>query len=475
MNISPRSSHDLTRRQLTGAPQLEVFAKTILSCCLDHWELFNLARLCLNYDESTARYDRSDFLDPVDGLVFAGMNAFRDAWIEGNPIPVTRFHWYQAVAPHIGLLFHKNPDWPSQFKEAAFQRILMLPPPSMGDHDRICDGLVDYVMGIRYHLLEARCKGMDPATKHDAYQDVPRSIRIPGSEALVVSSAGIFDTMLMAPAAAFPFATGVSLFDTAYGNTAQRGDAWLAYGCPGGGKTILACQTLGFTAAMGKKVCFITTEVKPHTILLRACSAHQGISYSSLKGLVGIGNPAINPLGLTLQNWAAGVGSNFLIFNYSETPGSGFSERLMKILDKFEKNMGCPPEMVILDWVGKAIDEDFEDSWMKRELYSRVGVRMAELADELDGQTLTLAQAKPGTKNKINLTEFDTADCGSLSQPMEGVIGITSLVSAEETGTGSSEVHRAEQYWVIPKCREEMTLRVPVLRAFNLARFESPR
>jgi hypothetical protein len=134
--------------------------------------------------------------------------------------------------------------------------------------------------------------------------------------------------------------------------------------------------------------------------------------------------------------------------------------------------------MVIFDWIGKAIDEAFEDSWMKRELYNRVANKMASLADEkggINGLTMVLAQANPSVKNKTNLTEFDTSDSKALAQPMEGVIGITSLMAMEETGTGSDEVHRPQQFWVVPKCREEASTRVAVLREFDRMRFESPR
>lgn len=470
LKIEPTAVHEITRANLVTPVHLTAFADKIVACCLENRELFLLANVCLNYDAIAAKYDRNDFMDPVTGLIFAGMQAFNQTYVNGNPWPHNRVSWAQAIAPHYDHFFQKNPDFPPSYKALAVKKIIGLPFPIPGDPDRVCDGLVDYVTGVRYHQLELLSRGYDPNKRRLALADVPRSIQVPGLEAEATSHEDMLYSIFSAPDATRPFYTGVAKFDSYYGTRAVGGDAWIAGGHPGGGKTNLACQSAGFTASHGKRVMFITTEVKSPVIMMRACSAVTEVPYAALRGLLGGG--ASTPRAVDFAKWVReGPGKNIDVYDYRTIAGHSFDEKLDRMLDSYVRKNGGFPDFAILDWVGKAIDTAFPDAWQKREGYSRVGIRMADLADAIGGNTLTLAQANPDTKNKTNMSDMDMADCRALSQPFEGAIMITSLLDLQEGTAGDKEVHKDHQYLIIPKCREEMTLRLPVLRQFQYAKF----
>jgi hypothetical protein len=51
------------------------------------------------------------------------------------------------------------------------------------------------------------------------------------------------------------------------------------------------------------------------------------------------------------------------------------------------------------------------------------------------------------------------------------VIGITSLLENSDGSANDAPVHKLHQYWVVCKCREEQSLRLPVKQEFNIAKF----
>jgi hypothetical protein len=109
------------------------------------------------------------------------MQEFHQSWMPGNPWPANRQQWVQATLPHLRMFFQKNPSYPQMFLQETVTHILTLPFSGPGDLDLIYDGLVDYVTGHRYFLLESQLSKLDPAAKKDLFESTPRSIRVPGS------------------------------------------------------------------------------------------------------------------------------------------------------------------------------------------------------------------------------------------------------------------------------------------------------
>lgn len=470
LTISPSAQHEVTRHHLLTRGDLLKFGSKLLSCCLDRKEMFDLAAISVNFDNLSQQYEASDFLDSAEALLFSGMLEFSKCWWEGNPWPATRVEWVTALLPHFNMLFSQHPEYPEVFKLEALKKVMQLPPAYPGDYDMICDGLIDYILGIRYQQLELRTNGLDPSAKRKAYEDVALKVRIPSSRIIIQSNDSIMDNIFANAAPVKPFRTGVRSFDHYYGDRARGGDAWLVFGHPGGGKTNFGCQTAGFTAAEEKLVAYVTTEVKKPTILQRCCSAQSGIPYGILRAMSGDRG---HPQAATFANWVYTVGKNIAIFDYREVDGRNYKEKFKRMLDAFYRQYGRTPDLMIWDWIGKALDAGFNTPWEKREAYNGVATMMVDTADELDNASITLAQASKDSKNKTNLTEQDTADSRSLADGMEGALGITSLIESAEQSTAAKECHKEHQYWVVCKCREEQALRLPVKRRFELARFES--
>lgn len=470
--IAPSAQHDLTRSMLSDPARLREFSELILRCCAYDEPLFRQAASCLNFDAIENTYSRDDFLDPIDSLCFLSMQEVQKMHYEGNPWPANGPEWSQAVLPVLTDFFARNPDIPAQFGQECVNRFFYLQPPSVGERDRLCDGLVDYVRGVRHIQLDGSVMGMDPARKMQAYTDLPRTIRIPNQEIVNFHNEDILTQLFSAPNPCKPFLTGIRSFDHNYGSRAQGGDAWLAFGHPGGGKTNLACQTMGNSAVAGRKVLYVTTEVKAATLLMRACASVTSISLSTLRGMTGsLGD---HPQAKAFSTWLInGPGRNVTVFDYREIQGVDYREKLDRMLDVFQRKHGAIPDLVIWDWIGKALDTGFETPWQKREAYNGVAGLMVSLADQLDGVTLTLAQAAKETKNRAHYAQSDTQDSKSLADGMEGALGITSLMDMAEGSTDDHEVHKEQQYLCVCKCREEQALRLRVLRNFQYSRFES--
>lgn len=468
--IAPTSVHEITKDALVTPAKLTLFGKLLLSCCLEDKEVFTLCSLCVNYDVTAANYsDRSDFLDYTDGMVFSAMQAFLATYHEGNPWPKSRLDWVYAIKPHLELCRSQQPEMSLALQNATIATVLSAGPARSGDFDRLCDGLIDYITGVRFHQLELTHRTSDPAKRRTDFEAVPRSIRIPGASAEAVDNEQLLASIFNSLTCFSPIYSGVAKFDTAYGNRMMPGDAWLGAACPGGGKTNFVCQLAGFTAHNGKQVMIITTEVEPATMMLRAYSAVSGVKYKLLRGMSG--SRGDHAQAAEFIRWVReGPGRNIRIFRYRDVPGNDFNEKLARMAESYFRMTARMPDLTLLDWIGKAADSGFTTPWEKREGYSRIGIRMADFADETASVTVAMAQADPGTKNRTNISDMETADCKSLSQPFEGMIHLTSLCDKSE-GEEDKDVHRECQYWVIAKCREEAAQRLSVRRDFSYMRF----
>ena len=475
ITIASSAQNEITLEYLKSDDRLEEFGLILLRSCLHNRDILELALSIVNYNVFTSAYDKNDFLSGEAGtncgLIFAGIIDFRACHHVANPHPRSLDEWVRELVPHLKRKFSQNPDWPLQYLHEAISFLLtQCSPPSIGELDLVCDGLVSYVYGVRLREADARTKSADPMARMKEIGDISQSIRLPGQEPVLVTSADHMATFLKEKTLTHSFKTGVRQFDQLYGDKAVPGEAWLGFGLPGGGKTVLSCQITGATAAIGRKVMLITTEVAPATCLLRACASQQGISYDALKAVRGTGSYGETDQGLQLQAWLDQTGRNISVIDYARVGGDSFEEKMDAMMNVFLKEHGVPPEMMLFDWIGKAANIAFADSWQKREHYSRVGAHVAQLADDLNIVTWALAQADPSIRNKTEIGETDTCDAKNLSQPFECAMALTSLMSPTE-GEEMQETYKKNQWWVIPKHREAPPNKIPVLRRFESQRF----
>ena len=473
--ISPTSAHAVTSSLLVSPQQLDEFGKLIISCCLEKKELFELVYCAIDYDCNTDSYTGNDFIDPVDGMVFSAMFEFSKCWQDGNPWPESRMAWVQAVVRHFNHFFHQHPEYPQVFRQEALNRILTGRRAAPGDYDVVCDGLIDYIKAVRYWRFAQQAGSLTPAERDKQLEELRLSVRVPGRQVALTSVRDIRAQLYSAPVTSHPFYTGIKSFDYLYGKRARKGDAWLVFALPGGGKTNLACQTMSFSAAEGRQVMYVSTEVDKATIMLRGCAAKEETSYSALKTLIGSGpdGTSNHPQAKVFDAWCERVDPYLAIMDYREITGVDYREKYQRMLDAFYKARGQAPDLVIWDWIGGALDSGYSDSWQKREAYNGVAMMMVRSADELQNQTMVLAQAAKETKNKSNLHESDTQDSKSLCDGMEGVAGITGIQESGDMTTTDRAVYKDQQQLVVCKCRDEEARSISVIRRFDMARFES--
>ena len=480
MKIPETSQHARTRSFLISDEGLESFGRLLVKTCMYSREFFEVAVSIIDYDASQNEYTFNDFLDgdkgTSDGLVFTCMLEFKKHHYEGNPYPLNNREWQNAIMPHLKRKFEANPDWPSSFmNEAIRAMVLGYTAPSMGDMDLACDGLVDYVKGVRIRAAAISLKGQSPSEQEKILSDVKTTLRLPGQESQLYTVEQHFEELLQSQQRTHSFRMGVRAFDRMYGEHAEPGDAWLAAGLPGAGKTVLSCQLTGATAAIGKKVLLITSEVAASTCVLRACASSQGIQYSSLQAIKGRNNLDALDLGIQLKEWMQTVGKNIFAIDYAKMPGAEFEDKMQTVLNLFFRVHHQMPEMVVFDWMGAAAAKGYDNPWEKREHFLSIGKYMANLADELGIVTWTLAQADPSIRNKVDIADSAIADCKALSQPFEGVLFMTSLMEAHKDGDQIEDAYQQKQWLTIPKCRNRPPKKIPVLRRFELQMFDDAR
>lgn len=225
MVLSPTAQHAITRDMLVGTPGLENFGKLILRCAAYNQQFFELANQVLSIDAKTGNIGFSDFIDFADGLAFSAMQAFFGAANPGTPRAANELDWANAVRPHMQKLLRDNLEFSHVHEQLVEERIKALKPPDFGELDRACDGILDYVRGIRLIKIELEAATVDPATKMAKLLEIESSIRVPNSAQRwqSLTTLGEFE--------ATPFIIE---------NLLVEATVAMIYGPPGDGKTFLA-------------------------------------------------------------------------------------------------------------------------------------------------------------------------------------------------------------------------------------------
>lgn len=471
-HIATSAANEITKALLKSPGGLQEFGRMLLACCVTDRELFSKVAPCVNFNDKTGEFDQNDFVDNIPGLLFGAMQEFQSTYVEGNPWPNGQAEWAQAVLPHINLFLAKNPEYPKAYLREAMTALLLLPPPKMGDHDRVCDGVVDYVLGVRYDKLSPKLENADPASVRVLLEEVPRSIRPPGSKVLIQSKAEQLASWRAAPKPARPFATGISNFDTLFASQALAADSWLVSGHTGGGKTNFACQTAVATAALGHNVAYFTTEITAQILYYRMFSSALEVNFSEALKMQGC--YGTHEHDAAFERWfVEGCGRRIEIFDWRELPGVGYKDMINRAMDAFCVKHGGPPYLVLYDWIGKALDEGYDTAWAKREAYNGVAAHMTDVAYNIQGVTITLAQGSKESENRSTIIASDTQDSKSLADGKSGFAGITSLRDTSDAVAGETAIFRETQFLCVGKCRNVEAKRIPVRRAFHNCKFLS--
>lgn len=180
MQLAATARNEVTKHALT-VKRIEIFGEKLIRAAVFSREFFDLVVNVISHDATTGKTGHSDFLGPVDGIIFAAM---QDAFLcssPGTPWPTNGREWNDYCKPHLDLFFEQNPDYPPLVRTEAIKRLETLAPPEAGDFDLLCDGTMDYILGIRMQKHEARTKDLSPTQKADVYQKMLASIVKPGT------------------------------------------------------------------------------------------------------------------------------------------------------------------------------------------------------------------------------------------------------------------------------------------------------
>ena len=467
------SQSELAREMLSSEDGAREFEGLLIACCLDSREFLDAAVGVLNFDAVHQDFSRNDFFDSTLGLIYEATFFFKQAWRQGNPWPANRTEWIKALTPWFALIFRKNPDIPVELKARAFQDIMAIPETAPGTLDTVQDGLMDFLYMVRYDKSLRKFHSSDPVLRMEMLDSVPRSINRPTGKEILVSAKETLHRARTGTVAGKPFATGLKSFDRYYGNVAAEGDAWLFFAGSGGGKSVVAGNIAVHSALEhGMKSVLLSTEMPPHTMLMRMAASAMKKPYEKVKKYLNPSMPC--PYDDQIEEWLDRVDPFVMVQNYNDLAGATPEDKIMKLVDEFIRRHKAAPDIILLDWLGSALEQSFENAWQKQEVFSRLAQFMAKLADDLKGLSFTFAQAKATSRNKSAIYPADIKDCTGLDMSMEGVCGMTNLPAAQGVDDDAFDEEASsapDQFWCVSKVREGKTRRLPVRQDFSTMRF----
>ena len=236
LSLAPAAKHQVTKDLLGGREKLQGFGSLVVRCAAFNDEFTCLASPILNIDAMSGEANLDDFFDPIDGLAFSAMQEFVNTSTPGTPRPANGGEWVIAVKRSLNHFFAIHPEYPTFFRDQTEARLRSLAPPYLGDLDRVCDGLVDYIRGVRLEKARIRTQGLDPSAQMAELEKIKASIRLPGSPERWKSVADLEDFEKT------PYLVEKLLVSRTVA---------MMFGPPGDGKTFLALS-LGASVASGR-------------------------------------------------------------------------------------------------------------------------------------------------------------------------------------------------------------------------------
>lgn len=256
----------------------------------------------------------------------------------------------------------------------------------------------------------------------------------------------------------------------------------------GAGKTVIACQLATDLTLSGYTVLLITTEQSPQELMPRmlSCASYypgttreQRIPFAKVKDC--LNKNALQDV-LTRSQWEFAV--NFfktigprMQFSHWTTSKSvaAIQDRLDIINRNLEESNKKKIDVVILDWIGKALAEDTTDQGKLRLLYQSAATAMKDLAVNNNIATISLAQAKADAVGKAHIDNSCIAECHSLHNEATVAIGISAMKAKDTTDSGgSSDSYAENQCFYCFKARKSSAQQFMMRRNFAFQRFDKP-
>lgn len=254
----------------------------------------------------------------------------------------------------------------------------------------------------------------------------------------------------------------------------------------GGGKTVMACQIAAMLASSGVPVLYVTTEQGEHELWPRfiSCLSADMVSHCKIPFAALNENPSMDGSKFTdrqrevADKLESTLAPYLFIADWTgdELDANGdplpkkevtadMDEYVKEWLESI-KELGCDTGVVILDWIGGALQADIPANKDIRLIFKEAATKMKDVAKQFNVATISFAQATP-TSHKSKLDARDMAECKSLHFEATAAFAISAVVGTEE----SSDSYSDDQLLNCYKSRKAKPHVSKLKRDFDFQRF----
>jgi len=262
--------------------------------------------------------------------------------------------------------------------------------------------------------------------------------------------------------------TGLTDLDAALGGGYSWGETTMIAGMNGGGKTVLAVQATIQAMLTGRRVAIITTEEPPHKLVTRMVQNYCKMPARRLEAGVVLDDnnktgvltnliPVqlwVDPLyGPNLMKLDALMAQLLWIIDWTQETHSmvgEFDNEISKL-----KAAGFEPEVVIMDWVGGALEKD-KDLARRRLLFEESVNHLIQHGKRHNTINFVMAQLdKVKAARKAKPTMDMLSECKTMSNNVHNWIGISSLTEGKDNQFQDNVGRRLlpYQFLNVDKCR----------------------
>jgi len=281
--------------------------------------------------------------------------------------------------------------------------------------------------------------------------------------------------------------TGIAGLDRALNGGLGNGECYLIFGGWGGGKSVAAGQVAWNEAATGGHVLIVSTELKPREYVARITSAAATIpigklqdceNFKQIRAAV-MSDPSLVFKTKILEDTLAIIAERIRIKKVSSGDGLDARAIMEREILNFERLKGVRPTLVILDWLGSAVEiKKGASSGEVAMAWEHAAHGCVKLAEDADIPIVVLAQAVNSSQRKRVLLNDDIGISKGIGKNMVAVIGITNM--ADSAGVKAAEAGLAEapkskildnQFFCMVKARKGMEEDIPMKREMKYQRF----
>lgn len=252
----------------------------------------------------------------------------------------------------------------------------------------------------------------------------------------------------------------------------------------GGGKTVLACQLAADLAMNGRRVLLISTEQSATELLPRFISCISGAQAVAKKERIPFkqikDNCNLKVLGdiLSAAQYKTAMeileNLNGKLFIENWRPGRSVYD-IQSSLDRVNRQLKSDKiDVVILDWIGKALAEQTVEQGKLRLLYSDAASAMKDLAIRNNIATISMAQATADSVGKAHIDNSCIAECHSLHNEATVAVGISAMKAKDASDADStSSSYALHQCFYCFKARKSEAQKFMMRRNFGYQRFDN--